>query len=122
MNQMRELVSSTKKTILDARPKGRFEGTAPEPREGLPSGHLPGSYNVPYSELLTPDGHLKSVEDLQPLLSHHLGKQAVATCGSGVTAAVIALAMARLGDWDVAVYDGSWAEWASHLENPIEVS
>lgn len=104
--------------IIDARPEGRFSGREPEPRADLPSGHIPGSVNVPGSELLTPSGHMKPESDLRGLFEDPTAPT-VTTCGSGVTAAITALALARLGNWDVAVYDGSWSEWASDLSRPI---
>lgn len=105
--------------ILDARDTGRFNGTSPEPRAGLPSGHMPGSYCVPASTLIMADKHLKSRDALEPLLQDFISTSVVTSCGSGVSAAVIALALARLGNWDAAVYDGSWSEWADNPENPI---
>ncbi len=101
--------------VLDARARDRFEGAAPEPRPGLPSGHMPGARNTPHGALVA-DGALKSREALADLFAAEgvdLAAPVIATCGSGVSAAVIALALARLGRWDVAVYDGSWTEWAS---------
>jgi thiosulfate/3-mercaptopyruvate sulfurtransferase len=103
--------------VLDARARDRFEGTAPEPRPGLPSGHMPGAFNTPHAELVE-NGALKSREALAALFRGEgvdLGKPVVATCGSGVSAAIIALALARLGKWDAPVYDGSWTEWASRI-------
>ena len=81
-------------------------------------GHIPGSINVPGGQLVTEDGRMKSANELARLIPEP-GKQTVATCGSGVTAAITALALARLGNWDVAVYDGSWAEWASDPSRPV---
>lgn len=117
--QMRELIDTKGMHILDARAPGRFNGTDPEPRAELPSGHMPGSYNVQASGLLNPDGTLKSADDLMPILADHLGAPVVTTCGSGVSAAVISLALARLGHYDAAVYDGSWSEWAADPDSPI---
>lgn len=105
-------------TIIDSRSAERFSGEAPEPREGLKSGHIPGSVCLPSSDLRTADGRMKSAEDLAKLFDNP-GAPTITTCGSGVSAAVTALALARLGNWDVAVYDGSWTEWASDPSRPI---
>lgn len=105
-------------TIIDARSKERFTGEAPEPREGLPSGHIPGSISVPSSVLSDEGGKMKPADALKPLFPDTSGP-VITTCGSGVSAAVTALALARLGNWDVAVYDGSWTEWASNSSRPI---
>ncbi len=112
------LVGSARTTIIDARPDGRFFGRMPEPRAGLRSGHIPGSVNVPGSLLVTETGHMKPAGDLKRLFKDPLSPT-VTTCGSGVTAAITALALARLGNWDVAVYDGSWTEWASDPSRPV---
>lgn len=105
--------------ILDARSTGRFDGTAPEPREGLPSGHIPGSCSVPVESLLTSSGTLLPEAALRELLSPYVDKPVITTCGSGVSAAVIALALAKIGKWDAAVYDGSWSEWAAQPDSAI---
>lgn len=108
--------------IIDARPDGRFTGQAPEPRADLRPGHIPGSRNVPGSACLTGAGTLKTPDDLLSVFTAagvDPSAPAVATCGSGVTAAVTALALATLGNDLVAVYDGSWTEWASDPANPI---
>lgn len=110
--------------VLDARARDRFEGTAPEPRPGLKSGHMPGARNTPHAELVE-NGALKSKADLAALFAGEgvdVGKPVITTCGSGVSAAVIALALARLGKWDAPVYDGSWTEWASTPGAPIITS
>lgn len=104
--------------IVDSRPAARFRGEAPEPRPGLASGHIPGSLSVPSSELINADGTLKGVSDLQKLLPDHKAPT-ITSCGSGVAACITALAYARLGNWDVAVYDGSWTEWASDPSRPV---
>ena len=95
-----------------------FSERAPEPREGLPSGHIPGSFNAPSADLINADGSLKSASELRALLPEK-DAPVITTCGSGVTAAILALGYARLGNWDVAVYDGSWTEWASDPSRPV---
>jgi len=106
--------------VIDARSAGRFRGDVPEPRVSLRSGHMPGALNVPFDQVLRPDGHLKSEEDLtQVFAAVDLTRPIVTSCGSGVTAAVLALALARLGRDDVAVYDGSWTEWGGHPDTAV---
>ncbi len=107
--------------VIDARARDRFAGTAPEPRPGLPSGHMPGAFNAPHAELIA-DGALKSADALKALFDGEgvdLDGPIVATCGSGVSAAIVALALARLGRWDTPIYDGSWTEWASRADAAI---
>ncbi len=107
--------------VLDARSAARFEGTAPEPRAGLRSGHMPGSRSLPFGELIR-DGALKPADELRTILE---GKGAdgstpvITSCGSGVTAAIISLALAEIGRESV-LYDGSWAEWGQEtLDTPV---
>ncbi|HEY5211679.1 MAG TPA: 3-mercaptopyruvate sulfurtransferase [Acidobacteriaceae bacterium] len=110
--------------ILDARSAARFNGTAPEPRSGLSSGHMPGATSVPFTELVE-DGHLKSPEALRALFASKsvaLDRPLTTTCGSGVTAAVVALGLELAGARDVTLYDGSWAEYAQHPSAVIETS
>ncbi|MEX1252160.1 MAG: sulfurtransferase [Hyphomonas sp.] len=115
---LENLLGTARAVIIDARPDGRFFGRDPEPREGLPSGHIPGSVNLPGGKLITGDGRMKPVAELRKLFRDPLAPT-VTTCGSGVTAAITALALARLGNYDVAVYDGSWTDWASDPSRPI---
>ena len=108
------LIGSKTTQIVDARAAGRFAGTVPEPRAGLRSGHIPSSKNLPFGTLLNTDGTLKAEGELAALFQAagvDPKKPVVATCGSGVTAGVIALALAKLGQTNAAVYDGSWSEW-----------
>ncbi|MAT34268.1 MAG: 3-mercaptopyruvate sulfurtransferase [Ponticaulis sp.] len=119
-DQMLQNLETTEFKVLDARSTGRFDGTEAEPRAGLSSGHIPNSSNVPASSLVDQDGKLKSKSDLQDLLGEFTGEaNLVASCGSGVSAAVILLALFRLGRDDVALYDGSWTEWASKDSSTI---
>lgn len=109
--------------VLDARPEPRFSGRDPEPRPGLKSGHIPGSKNLPMNSLVTPDGLLKSADELRTIFKFvEDDDYVVATCGSGVSAAVIVLALQRLGRDDVALYDGSWTDYASRPDAVIAVS
>ncbi|CDF32390.1 3-mercaptopyruvate sulfurtransferase [Chondrus crispus] len=125
MQDMHTLIKENSGVIIDARSKGRFEGTAPEPREGLMGGHMPGSFSQPCDQLTSADGKLLSVSELRTVLAENgidnsiLTKSPIAlTCGSGVTAAIDCVALYELG-FDAAVYDGSWSEYGSHHENPV---
>lgn len=107
--------------IVDARSAERFMGEAPEPRAGLRSGHIPGSLNLPFDWLIE-DGHLKSNDALHDIFSQagiDLSRPIITTCGSGVTASVLSLALAAI-DTPSAIYDGSWAEWGGQDNAPIE--
>jgi thiosulfate/3-mercaptopyruvate sulfurtransferase len=108
--------------IIDARPKGRFEGVDPEPRAGLRGGHMPGAVNLPPALLFDKDGRMKPRAALTQLLNDvgiDTRKPVICTCGSGVSAATLALAFARIGKWDTPVYDGSWTEWGAQAEAPV---
>jgi thiosulfate/3-mercaptopyruvate sulfurtransferase len=109
--------------IVDARSAERFAGKVPEPRPGLRSGHIPGARNVSYGKLLNADGTLKSPHEIETLFRDagvDLHKPVVTSCGSGITASVLALALAELGHRRTAVYDGSWSEWGADPDLPIE--
>jgi len=109
------LIGSDKVQIVDARSGPRFAGTEPEPREVPRLGHMPGAKNLPYTELIRPDGTFKSAEEIRATFAAHgvdPVQPVVASCGSGVTACVIAFALGQIGQQQAAVYDGSWTEWS----------
>lgn len=119
MDQLKSNLSSKREQVLDARSRGRFEGSEPEPRPGLRGGHIPGAKNLPYAELVRPDGTLLSADQLKAKFMAagiNLAKPVVTSCGSGVTACALAFGLHLLGARQVAVYDGSWAEWGSHKD------
>ena len=124
IGDMRKTVSGARaETILDARPAPRFRGEVAEPRAGLRAGHMPKALSLPSSTLINGDGQLRSAEELKQVFAAagaDVSKPAVCTCGSGITASIIALALARLGRWDASVYDGSWAEWGAQADTPVE--
>lgn len=108
--------------IVDARAASRFRGEAPEPREGLRAGHIPGSRSVPFTTLLNEDRTMKSPEECRAIFEAagvDLSKPVITTCGSGVTAAILALALERLGHRQWSLYDGSWAEWGMFPTVPV---
>ena len=108
--------------IVDARAADRFRGDAPEPREGLRSGHIPASKNLPFSDLLNADQTMKSPVSIRAAFEAaevDLGKPVITSCGSGVTAAILSLALERIGKTDHALYDGSWTEWGAFPTLPI---
>ncbi|WP_187428057.1 3-mercaptopyruvate sulfurtransferase [Roseobacter fucihabitans] len=108
--------------IVDARAATRFRGDAPEPREGLRAGHIPGSRNVPYTSLLNEDKTMKDPDACRAVFEAagvDLSKPIITSCGSGVTAAILALALERLGHNQWSLYDGSWAEWGMFPTVPV---
>jgi thiosulfate/3-mercaptopyruvate sulfurtransferase len=109
--------------LVDARPSERFAGAVPEPRPGLRAGHVPGSRSLPFPELLAPDGTMKDAAGLRAAFEAagvDLARPVITTCGSGVTAAILNLALARLGHEDHSLYDGSWAEWGMYDDLAVE--
>ncbi len=119
--QVRQALDSGSDQVLDARAAPRFLGRAPEPRPGLASGHMPGALNMPMTDLIA-DGRLKDPEALEAALAG-IGvkgdKPVITSCGSGVSAAVITLALARLGRPMGRLYDGSWTEWGGRADLPV---
>jgi thiosulfate/3-mercaptopyruvate sulfurtransferase len=122
--QMKGNLTSKREQVVDARSAGRFDGSEKEPRPGLRSGHIPGSRNVPFTDLLDPK--TKTLLPAPVLADRFrragvdLSKPVVTSCGSGVTAAVLALGLHLVGHPDVALYDGSWSEWGRPGDTPVE--
>ncbi len=118
---IRRVLADGSAQVVDARPADRFAGTAPEPRPGLPSGHMPGAFNVPFSTLVA-DGKLKDEAGLRAALEAggvDLTKPIITSCGSGVSAAIVSTALELIGKPAAALYDGAWVEWASQPDTQI---
>jgi thiosulfate/3-mercaptopyruvate sulfurtransferase len=112
-----------KEQVVDVRPAGRFRGIDPEPRPGLRSGHVPGSINLPFTDLVGPDGTILPPTQLRARLAAagvDLSQPIVATCGSGTSACTLVLSLHLLGHGNVAVYDGAWTEWGGRADTPVE--
>ncbi len=121
LDEVRQALESGSAQVVDARPADRFRGDVPEPRHGLKSGHMPGALSLPYGEVVE-HGRLKSPDALKALFAAHkvdLAKPIITTCGSGVSAAILALAVEEAGGKLEGLYDGSWAEWGGRDDCPV---
>lgn len=122
LDQMKAIVESGGEQVVDVREADRFTGETAEKRPGLRAGHMPGSRNIPYADLTGPDHRLKSPAALMKLLAAakvDLAHPVVTSCGGGVAAGILSLALERMGKHDWALYDGSWSEWASQPDTPV---
>lgn len=123
LDQVRAMLGAGEAQVLDARPAPRFRGEAPEPRPGLRLGHMPDAINLPFPEVLDGQGGLRPDAELRRVVEAaglDLERPITTSCGSGVTAAIVLLALARLGRTDAALYDGSWAEWGGRADTPVK--
>ncbi|OUR76618.1 3-mercaptopyruvate sulfurtransferase [Alphaproteobacteria bacterium 46_93_T64] len=121
-DQVRRNIETEKNQVLDARSKGRFEGSEPEPRAGLRAGRIPGALNLPFNQLLNENGTLQSADNLTQLYGTagiEKSSPVITSCGSGITACVLAFGLHMIGHRQVAVYDGSWTEWGLDADMPL---
>jgi thiosulfate/3-mercaptopyruvate sulfurtransferase len=120
---MRANLQACAEQMVDARSPARFRGEEPEPRPGVRPGHMPGAINLYYADVLTPEGTMRSPSELKRLFADRgvdLARPVVTSCGSGVTAAIISLALDVAGAKETALYDGSWSEWGARADAPVE--
>jgi thiosulfate/3-mercaptopyruvate sulfurtransferase len=121
---VRDNIHQAAEQLVDTRSAGRFAGVDPEPRRGLRGGHVPGSVNLPFTDLVRPDGTVLPLDELRRRLVEagiDLSRPVVATCGSGTSACALVLSLQLVGHSQTAVYDGAWAEWGARADTPVEV-
>lgn len=123
LESVRANIDRAVEQLVDTRSAGRFAGVEPEPRPGLRGGHIPGSVNLPFTDLVRPDGTILPAEELRRRLvmaGVDLSKPVVASCGSGTSACALVLGLHLIGHTQTAVYDGAWAEWGGRADTPVE--
>jgi thiosulfate/3-mercaptopyruvate sulfurtransferase len=123
LSAMKANLEHGREQVVDLRSADRFAGNAPEPRPGLRSGHIPGSLNLPFTELVASDGTILPEDQLRRRIEAagiDLSQPIVATCGSGTSACNLILSLELLGHRNAALYDGAWTEWAGQLDTPVE--
>jgi len=121
LEQVRKMLKAGEQ-VVDLRPAGRFLGETPEPRAGVRGGHMPGSRNLPFTELVDSNGVLVSNQKFRTICRKKgldLDKPMTVLCGSGISSCIMILALARMGCWSASVYDGSWTEWGARNDTPV---